>query len=524
MPASCGVLSLPKETIDAICDTMGREDLINIRLSCRHLSPSAERALYRHVYLKSNTETFTRLRLIADDPRLSQLVQFIHYSSLLLGGKPYPQGKPLDYQQWKEECVGQGLKYATFAIQDSCEGLSEHKLKISYENYCKVILSQYRHDCAGTEAGDLIHAIKRFPQLKGISLSNVIDSARYGGTVNMRQMSRTAQATLMEPIIGLGSTGYGKQLETLVFAADMAKNSLAQFQVTQLPAECLLQEGIFKTMCHGLRRCRKLILGMDIDFRTWPDEWEEAKATRLGAMMNCTPLLETLSLSFRLSAFNNFWLHYYLPSIIPRKIRWSMLSSLKLSGVTTSQEHLCHLLSSHASTLTSLEIGHINLMPPKHPQSDHENLEEDDSEERDHNENEFPGSWISIILFLHNKLNLTTVRFGGILSNLRDEAWFFKDPEEYSWIDLERQPKGICLKHQVSDMLFTSKSLQSFPTVLAISHKVQKRCHDSGTRHKNAGRMGLLMHVSELSCITARTQGEGHESRGFPLNSRPARV
>ena len=450
MPALSGILSLPKETIDTISDSdnIGQEDLRNLRLSCKHLSPSAERALYRHVYLRCNTETFTRLRLIADDPRLGRLVEFIDYSCLLLGGKPLHEGNPVEYQKWKEKCIGQGLKYTTVAIQLFRKGLSEQQLKISYENYCNVILSQYHHRRAGTEGVDLVYAIKKFPHLKGLSLFNSTDWALRRGTVNLQRMSRTAQATLMEPTIGLGATDYSKQLETLVSAADMAKKALAQLQLTQMPVRCLLQENLFKTICHGLRQCRKLILGMDIDFPSWLDDWEEAIGTRLGAMLNRAPLLETLSLSFSASAFKDLYLPRYLPSIIPENIRWSRLSSLKLVSMTTSQEYLCYLLSSHASTLTSLEIAHVSLMPPKHPRNYHENLE-DLSEARDCSKNEDYGSWTSIILFLYNKLNLTSVRFSGTLSNLRDEAWFIRDPEEVSCIASARPPKGTCLKHQV---------------------------------------------------------------------------
>lgn len=109
MPAPLGLLSLPKETIDTVCDTMCQDDLRNLRLSCKHPSPSAERALYRHIYLKRNTESFARLRLIADDPRLSRLVQFIDYSSLTLIGKPLDHDCPLEYQEWKRSGIGRGF-------------------------------------------------------------------------------------------------------------------------------------------------------------------------------------------------------------------------------------------------------------------------------------------------------------------------------------------------------------------------------------------------------------------------------
>lgn len=330
-------------------------------------------------------------------------------------------------------------------------GLSEHKLRTSYENYCKHILSPCQMNRVGTEVLDLVHAIQRFPQFKGLSLYAVTNLAEREGPVNLQRMSRTAQATLMEPVLGLEATNYIGRLEALLSAVDVAKKPIAQFQVTPMPIQCLAQKNLFETMYHGVEQCRKLKLDVATNGLFWLYNNEKAIATRLRAILNRASLLETLSLSFDGSQFATLAMAKYLPSIIPESTQWSRLSTLKLVGLTLSEEHLRHLLSSHASTLISLELAHINLMQPKDQQIYHAYLEDDDIDEvREQDEDEDCGSWTSIILFLHMDLNLTSVRLNGHLSNLRDEAWCIQDPDEkYLWIGSTRPPTRTCVKHEI---------------------------------------------------------------------------
>ena len=121
----------------------------------------------------------------------------------------------------------------------------------------------------------------------------------------------------------------------------------------------------------------------------------------LGEALNGAPGLQTLEISFH----GRGTLSIQSFQCLPLRMHWPSLKRLKLEAIVTSQLALMNLLSRHARTLKSLELGHILL---------------DWREARD---GTCAGSWTSMIRFPHQELSLTDVSLHGDLSNGFDEFW-----------------------------------------------------------------------------------------------------
>lgn len=146
-------------------------------------------------------------------------------------------------------------------------------------------------------------------------------------------------------------------------------------------------------------------------------EANTAKDDYFAAMIKHTPLLHTLELSLGCfkSEFGDIDSNVKLASLIDSHAHWPHLRRLKLQGIKTTDVDLRRFLRSHQSTLRSLELGHIKF--------------DDHSFEGKVRH----GSWVSMILFLHQSLHLQHVYLGGILDSDSKETWDIYDPDEPGW-------------------------------------------------------------------------------------------
>lgn len=74
------------ELIDNVCEHLSRSDLKNLRLGCKSITASAEKAFFMHISLGRHVDGCARLPLVASSPRLSSHVRIIHYLECLLEG------------------------------------------------------------------------------------------------------------------------------------------------------------------------------------------------------------------------------------------------------------------------------------------------------------------------------------------------------------------------------------------------------------------------------------------------------
>lgn len=111
------------------------------------------------------------------------------------------------------------------------------------------------------------------------------------------------------------------------------------------------------------------------------------------------------------------------PQIFHDGAHWPKLKHLKLQGLGATDSQLKTLLTTHATSLRSLELADMNFHPymPDGKQCH--------------------GSWAEIILFLQCSLSLETVCLNGVFSGTVDEVWCSQNPGEHfyakslkSWI------------------------------------------------------------------------------------------
>ena len=159
---------------------------------------------------------------------------------------------------------------------------------------------------------------------------------------------------------------------------------------------------------------------------------KENEKAHIANMISIASSLHTLEISFNILSSDNKDYIVNLSGIFKQGVQWPKLKRLRLQGVEGSDVYLKSLLTDHVTSLRFLELADFDLEVYRH------------DGKRCH------GSWVDIILFLHQHLKLESVRLNGILSNRWDEAWCSTNPDERSAHDNFWYRVGNpCLKHKI---------------------------------------------------------------------------
>lgn len=142
------------------------------------------------------------------------------------------------------------------------------------------------------------------------------------------------------------------------------------------------------------------------------DQGKENEGANLAKMISSSPSLHTFEISFDFLPFEDIEWTMKLSELFEAGGHWPSLKQLKLRALQATDISLIKLLTTHATTLRSLELAHIGL---EHYQLDGK---------------ECHGSWVETILILQSHLCLQTVRLDGNLSNGWNEAWSAVDPNK----------------------------------------------------------------------------------------------
>jgi len=383
-PSSSLFSICPVEIQQQICETIPRTDLKSLRLVSQDINLVAERKLYREIFLKRNTESFCKLRLIATHPLLSKHVQALWYDGRMVQRNP---GGGSCFDGWYcfigDGFTASGESLTRDTIDKFKKSLTEEQLSFHYSKYCEQICSEDRVDKDNIEEIDLTKLFRSCPHLQRIAF--YCDPELFGGIqeeVRFEDLSSIGRCTLVEPTPDGGYERNHRQFGALLVAAQRAGIELKEIRGYGLPVNMCRQFEIASPILSGIaRKCQSVTLETEFEDRT---EANSTKEDYFATMIKHTPLLHTLR-------------------------------RLKLQGIKTTDVDLRRFLTSYQSTLQSLELRHIKF------------------EDYNFEGKVRQGSWVSMILFLHQSLHLQHVCLGGILDNGFKETWDIYDPDEPGW-------------------------------------------------------------------------------------------
>lgn len=163
-------------------------------------------------------------------------------------------------------------------------------------------------------------------------------------------------------------------------------------------------------------------------------EQEWWKSSVAGILSNAS-YLHTLEVSFEPISPQGTTQTVGLSDILGVGTRWPNLKRLKLQGLWAYDVDLIMLLTTHAATLSSLELADIELAEHLTVQGVPRVI--------------WACSWVDVILFLQRSLKLEVVRLDGTLSTQHGEVWESHEPNE-----LPFWPSGNSrLKHRIEQYI-----------------------------------------------------------------------
>lgn len=430
---------LAPETWVAICQNLRRPDLKRLRLVSKATNSAAEEIIFEDVSIFRNMESFCRLRCIASDPKLSKLVKRLCYSGRLLGTplKPIhvlPGLIPIDwlsskggFQLWQKFCS------TMYAVKPN------HSIGEQRDNMITPLtddeqLRYYRKACAIADAQRMLAS---YPSLEITDLVTIIDSLTrleeviFDVTEYSREnadelmdgdsTSTIARETLMEPTIDTKDysiLGRGRQLLNLLEAVLKSGRSIKSFQALGLDMHLLGARQFLlenNKLVQVSSSCQELVLHLRPD----PRGSHDIESMALANVIDNASSLHTLEISQGKETSHSSY--FSLGDLWNDQIRWPHLKKLNLQCCMMSKDLLEAFLLSQASTLETLELGHLHLIydPGTY------------------------GPWSDTITVLEASLTLKHMTFSYSLSSTY-EHWVIKEIKALS------VPKGrVWLKHRI---------------------------------------------------------------------------
>lgn len=396
-PAS--IKTTPQEILQLICRSLARLDLKSVRLVSRELNRAAEVSLYRRIFLRRNIDSFCKLRMIASKPHLAKLVKTLTYSGKML----HHLDGELAFDLWCEHKICEGLERPIIkedvAIFRQQFTLSE--LQDCYHKYCRLYRSEELMQKFDAEGEDLIMLFDKLPQIEEVCFGPHDIFSTPMGPVSLDHFSSVGKKMLVEP--AFGQAYHVGQFTALLAAAHKNDRRLRIIKGLDLQWELFQQsDETLAMMSANMSHCEHLALDI-----IWTHRRKNEAA--IAWMMSNPPRLRVLELNFGSLSFGygiaSTQTVIRLSSLFVHQTHWPHLTTLKLQGISGSDVDLKKLLLAHAATLRSLEFAYMNLEPHESQGMVHH------------------CSWVALILFLHESLNLEEMCFRGLLTNQWNEVW-----------------------------------------------------------------------------------------------------
>ena len=398
-------MPVPQEILQLICkNLLDRSDLKNTRLACKGLNDAAEIPLFRYIYLRRNMDSFCRLRMIASTPHLAKLTKGIIYSEELVQGP----NEHVDFDTWRRDHFGQGFGDSCAEVSDnlakSCTTADLHRY---YSSWCAHLHSQRLMQKFDIEEKDLEDAFSKLPQLEEIYFGSFSGSS-FKELWGIRRMITSesfcslGREMMIEPDPASGAEYHVRQFTSMMAAAYKNKKKLKVIEARYLRWNIFQQQHeVLAMMNTNMRYCEH--------FRWIPIRWKENVngELQIGSMMRNAPCLRRIELFFHNEISQPR--KSDLSQVLVKHCHWPNLKTVQLEGFRVSDIHLRGFLAAHVASLTFLVLGDIILTSyewkgkPQH------------------------SSWVRLIIFLQESLNLRKMLFYHTLLTEGNENWSVGD-------------------------------------------------------------------------------------------------
>ncbi|CAF9914048.1 MAG: hypothetical protein ALECFALPRED_009218 [Alectoria fallacina] len=256
------------------------------------------------------------------------------------------------------------------------------------------------------EEDELDNAFRKLPQLEEICFG---PGFRYlphtVKPITPELFSPLGREMLVEPGHYDGLNYHVGQFTAMMAAAHKTKKRLKVIRALDLPWKAFEQHlEVLAMMTADMRYCEHFAVKVS------GTEALKGAEVQISSMIQNAPDLQTIELKFLTRVYERPVKAVELSRLFIYQVHWPNLKSLLLQGFSTSEVHLKEILAAHAASLQSLEISQINLKSYESKGKVHHS------------------SWVKIILFLRESLNLHKMRFLDSLTNEGNENWRVREP------------------------------------------------------------------------------------------------
>ncbi|KAF4626732.1 hypothetical protein G7Y89_g11425 [Cudoniella acicularis] len=437
---------LPQELLSIICECLPRTDLKSLRCVSHRLKSSVNTRMFHTITLRVNTKSFQKLRNIAADGELREIVRRICYDGRTLLNIPVP-----NREIWQQRIAGRGLvcKRQQFLAQ-----FTDSELDGFYKNHCDYLAGQHFGMGPLCEEALMKEVLSRLPMITGVQFF-LKEPTEATEVVSLSSLSQIGQEILSEPDRYCNPDKDGR-FWTLLRMACLSghRYHLSSVEGRHLDMENWNALGFeYEDTYTNLPALRKL------SFHFHRNDWISRDDTKvLADFLAHSSRLQSLRLSF-----DNYKIRMGPPtfrlSYFAANQHWECLNSLFLDGLIATEIDLREFLAKHSATLRTLELRHVVFESV---------ICVDSSGQGQH----LHGSFINFLTFLNQNMSLEKVSFNGRLGNEWDEIW-----------DVEAPDGGInagdCLKHKI-ELFATRRGPFPFIPISEVSGKIAATHKDGG--------------------------------------------
>ena len=411
------ILKLPREISDLLFISASRNDLKNLSLVSRDFRPSAQRVLFHTVRLKLNLTSFANLISISNNTTLRRYVRRIEYSGPDGHNSRYDKNPVVTYEDWLHKYpaarnfnvqFGQEMKDIQSFDASRVLVIANPNLWARLYSYGQEYLEHGNHE-----------KLLRAPLASLPGLSSLY-------------CNRTLKP--FEPFDGDPVTW---TLLTMVLESSHLRGLQELHLVNQEHTDWMTRLPVLQNGSTDLKHLRSLTL----EFRLRTNVPREFSKTC--EFLSKLTSLRTLNISQ--DNFHFTWdIEFSLSSLFSPVQHWQKLKNLLLGGVVADYQHLVSVLTTHATSLSSLQLINMRLTSL-------------------HRDSGKPLSWIELFVFLNENMSLSHFTCTGWLETVHGglehsreeleaghgEFWEARCDKSW-WVPLVRPADHVdCLKYKI---------------------------------------------------------------------------
>ena len=398
-------MALPQEILQLFCKYLDRSDLRSVRLASKALNDAAEIWLFRHIYLRRNTDSFCRLRKVSSSPHLAKLVKAITYSGKMLWEGRDTNTHPI-FKDWCGLYLQQGLQALCKEDEDILCALVLEEKNPYYLKWREHLHKQMLMRRPGLEKELLEVAFRKLSQLEeicfgpgDIRLSSVVTSTA------PKHFSSLGREMLVEPTHRPEYRVHHEQFTAMMAAAHKYQKEIKVIKALDLGWNTFEQgPEVLEMMIANMRCCEHFLVKILSHRRRANGD------VGIGLMACHAPHLQTLELFLPGISCQRWQKGTELSRLFDPQVRWPHLKRLQLHGLSATEAQLKSLLLAHATSLQSLSLSCIVLKPFRSEGGIHHS------------------SWVEMVLFLRESLYLHKMQFEHALTTEGCENWRIYEP------------------------------------------------------------------------------------------------